>query len=95
MFPQNKKTMLKTIKGSYLWYSGVQTHAGFVKDTRKITDKNIKVSFSEGEKKDSFYTVSFTASQIEKLLKGEKVSNKNDGKDYQLYDSWKKSVKSK
>jgi len=85
----------KSIKGIYLWYSGHQTHNGYVKSVRKIADDNVKVSFSDGETKESFLTVSFTESQIKKLLENKKVLNDNDGKYYQVYDAWKKSLAKK
>jgi hypothetical protein len=53
------------------------------------------VSFSDHDEDESFLTISFTSSEISKLLKGQKVINKYDGKEYQLYRVWKESLKIK
>ena len=91
----NGKDDYQSIKGVYLHYSGIITHAGYVKEVEKISEDNIKVSFSDHDEDESFLTISFTSSEISKLLKGRKVVNKHDGKEYQLYCVWKESLKTK
>jgi hypothetical protein len=85
----------KSIQGIYLHYSGFTTHAGYVKEVKKISDDNIKVSFSDHDEQERFLTISFTASEISQLLKGKKILNKNDGKEYQRNDVWRASLKRK
>ena len=87
---KNNGSKYKDILGRYLWFSGYQGHDGKISRLSPISSQNIKVSFSRGSQPYA-YTVSFTESQLNSLLSGKKITNKSDGRKYQLDSVWRKS----